>query len=56
MLLLTEWDPFVEIDPIKLGEVVTRRRVLDGRNALDTWAAAGWEYRGIGRPHAVAWL
>lgn len=55
VLLLTEWDQFVEIDPVKLGEVVTSRRVLDGRNALDaaSWAAAGWEYLGIGRPNAV---
>jgi UDPglucose 6-dehydrogenase len=55
VLLLTEWDQFVEIDPTKLGEVVATRRVLDGRNALDaeSWGAAGWEYRGIGRPNAV---
>ncbi len=29
-----------------------RRRMLDGRNALDpaAWRAAGWTYRALGRP------
>ncbi|MEU0971154.1 hypothetical protein ABZ357_39220, partial [Streptomyces sp. NPDC005917] len=31
--------------------VVNRRRVVDGRHALDPaqWRAAGWEYRALGR-------
>jgi UDPglucose 6-dehydrogenase len=31
--------------------VVAQKRVLDGRNALDrdTWTAAGWTYRALGR-------
>jgi UDPglucose 6-dehydrogenase len=49
--LLTEWEQFRSIDPDRLGEVVHRRSVVDGRHALDpmTWRAAGWEYRALGR-------
>ena len=52
VLLLTEWPQFVELDPERTGERVRSRRVLDGRNVLDSarWRAAGWEYRGIGIP------
>jgi UDPglucose 6-dehydrogenase len=51
VVLLTEWSEFREIDPEALGEVVRRRRVVDGRHALDAdwWRAAGWEYRALGR-------
>jgi UDPglucose 6-dehydrogenase len=52
VLLLTEWKQYRELDPVRLGEVVRRRRMLDGRNALDreAWEAAGWSYRALGRP------
>jgi UDPglucose 6-dehydrogenase len=52
VLLLTEWPEFVGADPVSLGSVVRERRILDGRNVLDPqiWAAAGWSYRGVGRP------
>ena len=52
VLHLTEWTEFREMDPQALAEVVRVRRVLDGRNALDParWRAAGWLYRGLGRP------
>ncbi|MFI7441274.1 UDP-glucose dehydrogenase family protein [Nonomuraea indica] len=52
VLLLTEWQEFVELDPETLGEVVATRRIVDGRNALnaETWRAAGWHYRALGRP------
>ena len=51
-LLLTEWQEFRDADPEKLGEAVTRRNIVDGRNALDAarWRAAGWHYRALGRP------
>jgi len=50
--LLTEWDEFRAADPAVIGELVTHKRVVDGRHALDTTAyrAAGWEYRALGRP------
>lgn len=52
ILHLTEWSEFREIDPAEVAEVVSQRRVLDGRNALDPerWRAAGWTYRALGRP------
>ncbi|WP_033326639.1 UDP-glucose dehydrogenase family protein [Streptomyces yerevanensis] len=54
VLHLTEWSEFRELDPAVLGETVSRRLVLDGRNALDpaVWRAAGWTYRAMGRPTA----
>jgi UDPglucose 6-dehydrogenase len=52
--VLTEWEEFRNADPRTLGNLVAGRRVIDGRNCLDTalWTAAGWEYRGMGRPVA----
>jgi UDPglucose 6-dehydrogenase len=52
VLHLTEWAEFRELDPVELGRVVRRRKVVDGRNVLDVaaWRAAGWTYRALGRP------
>ena len=52
VMLLTEWPQFRELDPESTGAAVRQRRILDGRNVLDSaaWRAAGWEYRGIGIP------
>ncbi|MEO3876116.1 UDP-glucose/GDP-mannose dehydrogenase family protein [Nonomuraea sp. B12E4] len=52
VLMLTEWQEFVELDPVELGGVVATRRIVDGRNALNAemWRAAGWHYRALGRP------
>ncbi|SDQ87993.1 UDP-glucose dehydrogenase family protein [Thermostaphylospora chromogena] len=52
VLLLTEWQEFVELDPEELGAVVATRKIVDGRNALDAdvWRTAGWHYRALGRP------
>jgi len=52
VLHLTEWQEFREMDPHALAEVVSERRILDGRNVLDPqrWRAAGWTYRALGRP------
>ena len=51
VLVLTEWRQYRELDPVAFGRVVSGRRVLDGRNALnrDAWEAAGWAYRALGR-------
>ena len=48
--LLTEWDQFRGLDPVRLGEVVAQRAVVDARGALDptAWRAAGWTHRGLG--------
>ena len=51
VLLCTEWEQYVRLDPARIGELVSERVVVDGRNALDpdAWKRAGWEYRGVGR-------
>ncbi|GAA2134081.1 UDP-glucose/GDP-mannose dehydrogenase family protein [Nocardioides bigeumensis] len=51
LLHLTEWKEFRALDPVAVGDVVTRKQVLDGRNLLDfdAWRAAGWTVRGLGR-------
>lgn len=52
LLLLTEWQEYRDIDPYETAQVVSSPRILDGRNVLDPrkWRAAGWTYRGLGRP------
>ncbi|WP_083874986.1 UDP-glucose dehydrogenase family protein [Arthrobacter nitrophenolicus] len=52
ILLLTEWNEYRGLDPYELSRHVTSPRILDGRNVLDAakWRAAGWIYRGLGRP------
>ncbi|MGO4234683.1 UDP-glucose dehydrogenase family protein [Pseudarthrobacter sp. YAF2] len=52
LLLLTEWEEFRRLDPYELAVSVASPRILDGRNVLDAgkWRAAGWTYRGLGRP------
>jgi UDPglucose 6-dehydrogenase len=52
VLLLTEWEQYVALDPVALHEVVAAPRIIDGRNCLDpkAWRAAGWTYRALGRP------
>jgi UDPglucose 6-dehydrogenase len=50
VLLLTEWPEFTELGPGRLGGVVARRNIVDGRNVLDpaAWRNAGWNYRALG--------
>lgn len=52
LLVLTEWQEYVQLDPYALSGLVASARVLDGRNILDPgkWRSAGWTYRGMGRP------
>jgi UDPglucose 6-dehydrogenase len=52
VLLLTEWQQYRDLDPYEVAGLVTSPRILDGRNVLgpDKWRAAGWAYRGLGRP------
>ena len=51
VLLLTEWDQFVALDPADAATDVADRVIIDGRNALDpvAWRQAGWTYAGVGR-------
>lgn len=52
LLLLTEWQEYCNLDPYELAALVAVPSILDGRNVLDAakWRAAGWNYRGLGRP------
>jgi len=51
VVLLTEWEELVRLDPRQLSAYVAVPRMLDARNALDPqrWQLAGWEHRGFGR-------
>jgi UDPglucose 6-dehydrogenase len=50
--VLTAWEEFRYADPDALASLARGHRVIDGLNCLDQplWTAAGWEYRGMGRP------
>lgn len=52
LLLLTEWREYRDLDPYECATRVAGTKILDGRNVLDAskWRAAGWTYRGLGRP------
>jgi UDPglucose 6-dehydrogenase len=52
VMLLTEWSAFRTMDPATIGGAVAARNIVDGRMVLDPaqWRAAGWTYRGLGRP------
>ncbi|MGW9631952.1 UDP-glucose dehydrogenase family protein [Agromyces sp. NPDC055520] len=52
VILATEWSEYRALDPEAAARLVGERRIIDGRNVLDpaAWRAAGWHYRGIGRP------
>lgn len=52
ILLLTEWQEYRDLDPYEAATLVSATRILDGRNALNAtkWRAAGWTFRGLGRP------
>jgi UDPglucose 6-dehydrogenase len=52
VLILTGWDEFRKLQPEKLEAVTRAKRIIDARNCLDppSWRAAGWNYRGFGRP------
>ena len=52
VLHLTEWEEFRTMHPRVLSDVVRRKYIIDGRNALDPalWRREGWTYRGLGRP------
>jgi UDPglucose 6-dehydrogenase len=52
VILVTEWPEYRDLAPEDLAGAMSGRTVIDGRNVLDpaTWRAAGWDYRGLGRP------
>ena len=50
VLLATEWDQYTRCDPSWVADLVGRRNVIDGRNALDpeAWRNAGFAYAAVG--------
>jgi UDPglucose 6-dehydrogenase len=52
VVVVTEWNEYREIIPSAVSAVATGRTIIDGRNCLDAsaWRAAGWVYKGLGRP------
>ena len=51
VLVLTEWQEFVDLDPEALASTVRSKVVVDGRNCLDVdrWQQAGWQVHALGR-------
>jgi UDPglucose 6-dehydrogenase len=51
VLVLTEWQEFVDLDPEQLAATVRAKVVVDGRNCLnvDRWQEAGWRMYALGR-------
>lgn len=54
VMLLTEWREYRDLDPQEIRALVNTPTIIDARNVLDPaeWRAAGWSYRGLGRPNA----
>ncbi|MEZ0447219.1 UDP-glucose dehydrogenase family protein [Cellulomonas sp. ICMP 17802] len=54
VLVLTEWDEFVDADPARLATLAHQPAVIDARGKLDAgqWREAGWTFRGLGRAAA----
>ncbi|WP_210506506.1 UDP-glucose/GDP-mannose dehydrogenase family protein [Naasia sp. SYSU D00057] len=52
VVLVTEWKEYRNLDPVEVGKLVRDKIIIDGRNVLDPvqWRAAGWIYKGMGRP------
>ncbi|MCV7080518.1 UDP-glucose dehydrogenase family protein, partial [Mycolicibacterium insubricum] len=44
VLVATEWQEFIDLDPDDLADLVRAKVVVDGRNCLDVarWQSAGW--------------
>lgn len=51
ILHLTEWKEYRELNPAIIGDLVKRKIIIDGRNALDRelWRNAGWKFHALGR-------
>ena len=52
VVLVTEWREYRDLTPAQVARIARGRTIIDGRNVLDAaaWRAAGWTYRGLGRP------
>jgi UDPglucose 6-dehydrogenase len=52
LVLITEWNEFRALSPVRLGEAMRGRVIVDLRNVYDPVAMrqAGFTYHGVGRP------
>jgi len=52
VVLITEWNEFRALSPVRLRDTMRGRVLVDLRNAWDPVAMrqAGFDYQGIGRP------
>jgi len=50
VLLLTEWDEFVQMQPHELAVHVSKKQIIDARNVLssDAWTKSGWTFIALG--------
>lgn len=55
VLLVTEWNEFIEADWVDLKLKVRQPILFDGRNCLDAWLLSrlGWEYVGVGKTNEI---
>jgi UDPglucose 6-dehydrogenase len=55
LVVVTEWNEFRALDPVRLKAAMRGRVVVDLRNIYDPAAmmAAGLDYHSIGRPHVA---
>jgi UDPglucose 6-dehydrogenase len=55
LVVLTEWNQFRALDVRRMRQLLKRRLIVDLRNVYSPqdMAASGFEYHGIGRPHAA---
>lgn len=51
VIIGTEWDEYVNLDPAEVLRLARGATVIDGRNCVDAvaWRAAGWTVLGLGR-------
>ncbi|MBO3085211.1 UDP-glucose dehydrogenase family protein [Cellulomonas fengjieae] len=56
ILVLTEWDEFIQADPAHLALLTHQPAVIDARGRLDAarWRSAGWTFTGLGRAALAA--
>lgn len=51
VILGTEWDEYRKLDANQVGNLVSSKKIIDGRNVLDVaaWQKAGWKLVALGR-------
>ncbi|WP_309134029.1 UDP-glucose/GDP-mannose dehydrogenase family protein [Cellulomonas sp.] len=54
VLVLTEWDEFLQADAAKLAPLAHQAKIIDARGKLqaNAWRDAGWQFTGLGRTAA----